>query len=95
MGRLGAVVASACGGACGGACGVVLRARRIAGFHVDTAHSVYEVVGGVPETVTNSLCHVEEVGRRSFAVWFSPGFRYPLGQEHDRPPPGYLSNKKT
>ncbi|KAK3772399.1 hypothetical protein RRG08_031422 [Elysia crispata] len=70
MGRLGAVVVDTCEGACGGAtmlgfglvCGVVLEARRIAGFHVDTFHSVYEVVGGVPETVTNSLCHVEEVG---------------------------------
>ncbi|KAK3771924.1 hypothetical protein RRG08_053905 [Elysia crispata] len=46
-----------------------LEARGIAGFHVDTDHSVDVVVGGVPETAVTvfharSLHHVEEVDRR-------------------------------
>ena len=48
---------------------LALKARRVAGLHVDANHFVDVVVGGVPETAvavfyTRSLHHVEEVDGR-------------------------------
>ncbi|KAK3785867.1 hypothetical protein RRG08_063139 [Elysia crispata] len=49
-----------------------LKARRIAGFHVDTDHFIDVVVGGVLETAmavfhARSLHHVEEVDGRGLS----------------------------